>query len=117
MTSLGHFETTSLSLEWRAKERLLAVTLPADDDVFAFLNADKYATTAAANALKEIYRYSGEFIFEVRPPNKTILPTATVARAEVKAIVKKGRPQLPSAPSLMNRLCITRSCARYAPTL
>lgn len=57
------FETKSLSLDWRAKEGRLAVTLPADSDVFAFLNGDKESRTAVAKALKEIYRYSGEFVF------------------------------------------------------
>jgi hypothetical protein len=40
-----------------------AVTLPADAEVFEFLNADNESKTDVANALKEIYRYSGEFVF------------------------------------------------------
>lgn len=57
------FETTSLSLNWQAKESRLAVTLPADPEVFEFLNGDTDLRAAVASALKRIYRYSGEFIF------------------------------------------------------
>lgn len=57
------YEAKCLSLDWREKEGRLAVTLPADPDVFEFLNADKVSRTAVANALKKIYRYSGDFFF------------------------------------------------------
>ncbi len=40
-----------------------AVTLPADDEVFEFLNSDNESRTAVAQALKEIHRYSGVFVF------------------------------------------------------
>lgn len=57
------YETKSLSLDWRAEEGCLAVTLPADSEVFEFLNTDKESRTVVASVLKEIYRYSGKFFF------------------------------------------------------
>jgi hypothetical protein len=57
------YETKNLSLDWREKQTRLAVTLPADSDIFEFLNADKESRAVVASALKEIYRYSGEFCF------------------------------------------------------
>lgn len=57
------FDAKSLSLDWRANERQVAVTLPADTEALAFLNKDKDSRTAVAGALKDVYRYSGEFFF------------------------------------------------------
>jgi len=57
------YETNSLSLDWRAKEGRLAVTLPADFDDLEFLNSDQESRTAVAKALEEIYLYSGDFFF------------------------------------------------------
>ena len=57
------YETKSLNLDWRANEGSLAVTLPADSEVYEFLNRDEESRAAVAKALKKIYRYSGEFFF------------------------------------------------------
>lgn len=57
------YETKYLDLAWRAKEGRLAVTLPASSEVFEFLNGDDESRTAVAKALKDVYRYSGEFFF------------------------------------------------------
>jgi hypothetical protein len=63
------YDIKDLSLEWRSKENRLAVALPADSEVIRFLNNDEEATYAVANALKEIYRFTGNFYFtnEVLP--------------------------------------------------
>jgi hypothetical protein len=58
------YETSNLSLGWRAKDNRLAVTLQADPEVFEFLNNDKESRAVVAAALKEVYRYSGEFFFD-----------------------------------------------------
>jgi hypothetical protein len=57
------YDATSLSLDWRPKEGNLAVTLPADPNVLEFLNNDEESKTTVAEALKEVYRYSGDFFF------------------------------------------------------
>lgn len=57
------YESKSVSLDWRAKEGRLAVTLPGDSEIIEFLNADAESRTTVANALKKVYRYSGNFYF------------------------------------------------------
>jgi hypothetical protein len=57
------FEGENPSLYWREKENRLDVTLPADSEVFEFLNNDEESKNVVTNALKEIYRYSGEILF------------------------------------------------------
>lgn len=58
------FEEKLLSLDWREKENLLAVTLPADSNIFEYLNNDDESIKVVRKALKEIYQYSGEFLFD-----------------------------------------------------
>lgn len=58
------YEPKDLDIEWRAKEGRLAITLPIGSDVFQFLNSDEESKKGVAEALKEIYRYSGEFFFD-----------------------------------------------------
>ncbi len=57
-------DLTMLSLDWRKASDSLAVTLPTDNDVLAFLNGDDEARRRTASALKKIFRYSGPFSFD-----------------------------------------------------
>lgn len=58
-----NYQVKDLSLSWQEKEHRLAVTLTAEPEVFDFLNSDAESKTSVARVLKEIYRYTGEFIF------------------------------------------------------
>lgn len=57
------YDVKDLSLDWRSKENRLAVTLLADSEVIEFLNNDDEAKKVVADALKEVYRYTGDFHF------------------------------------------------------
>lgn len=57
------YDVKDLSLDWRPEENRLAVTLPLGSEVIDFLNNDDEAKKATAVALKEIYRYTGDFYF------------------------------------------------------
>jgi hypothetical protein len=57
------YDIKGLSLDWRSKEDRLAVILPSDPEVLEFLNGDAEAKIAVAKALKETYRYTGDFYF------------------------------------------------------
>lgn len=57
------YDIKDLSLDWRSEENKLAVTLPSNSEVIEFLNNDDEAKKAVADALKEIYRYTGDFYF------------------------------------------------------
>ncbi|MDP1550238.1 MAG: hypothetical protein Q8L97_08780 [Nitrosomonas sp.] len=57
------YNTNILSLDWKSKENRLAVTLSVDSEVLEFLNGDDETRKAVEKALKEIYRYTGDFYF------------------------------------------------------
>ena len=54
-----------LGFSWSDKENFVKVELEFDDFVIDFLNRDSDSKKCIKQALKSIYRYEGEFIFEV----------------------------------------------------
>lgn len=53
----------SIGLSWRSEHRDVAVTLLVEDDHLTFLNNDTESKVAVAEALADIYRYKGSFLF------------------------------------------------------
>lgn len=60
-----NIQSGDINLEWNTDKNRLSITFiqTNDDAVYDFLNQDQYSIKIAANALKKIYQYSGEFRF------------------------------------------------------
>lgn len=58
----------SMELVWNKEKGYVSVDLPVSDGEIAFLNGDTTARRLVAEALKGIYRYSGDFQFEQEIP-------------------------------------------------
>ena len=61
----AQIETAGISLEWNEKDNLPSVTLLEDQVVIAQLNNDSKLKSAVSSALKDVYRYAGEFRFAI----------------------------------------------------
>jgi hypothetical protein len=56
-------DVKDISLNWLSKQIKLAVTLPGDSEFIKSLNQNDKAKETVAEALKEVYRYTGDFFF------------------------------------------------------
>lgn len=52
------------SFYWQSDKEILAVIISAESDVIEYLNNDSKSKKIVADALKKIYRYTGDFIFD-----------------------------------------------------
>lgn len=57
-------DLSDVSLFWRTDKDMLSVTLTAEPNIIKYLNDDKKSKKVATDALKEIFRYSGDIIFD-----------------------------------------------------
>jgi len=53
----------TISLSWCSEDRVVAVTLPLEDEHLDFLNEDTESRKTVTRALESIYRYKGSFLF------------------------------------------------------
>jgi hypothetical protein len=60
---IGTYASRPVEIDWVASTKKVVVTIPADSEVAAFLNSDDDARKAVEAALKQIYRYEGDFEF------------------------------------------------------
>lgn len=56
---------SEIDLQWNSDKKIVEITIPLDSYHFDFLNQDEKARAVVRKALKDFYRYSGDFEFAI----------------------------------------------------